>query len=99
MTTLTLRKVTNLFYDGEMLLAHYQRWLSAYQEPIEAKFAPCMQKSDPKEAVRMAMEVMLTEIMPIALAEMIMFNNGRLEEAIQIAVSEGSCSSCATNLK
>ncbi|HWR40687.1 MAG TPA: hypothetical protein VN611_14425 [Patescibacteria group bacterium] len=87
-----------MFYDGEMLLAHYQRWLNTYKEPIEAKFAPCMQKSDPKEAVKMAMEVMLTEIFPIAMAEMIMFNNGRLEEAVSTAISEGGCSSCATNI-
>ncbi|CQR74305.1 hypothetical protein SpAn4DRAFT_0767 [Sporomusa ovata] len=42
------------------------------------------------------MEVLLTEVLPMAISEMILFNNGRLEEAIQ--EQDGGCSSCASNI-
>ena len=87
-----------MFYDGEMLLGHYQRWLDKYKDAIDAKLNACLDKPNPQEAMRQALDVVLTDVLPIALAEMIMFNNGRLEEAVQ-NITEGSCSSCATNIK
>lgn len=86
-----------MYYDGPTLVAHYQRWLNTYREPIEEKLTTALSHRDQKQAIHNAMEVLLTEVMPMALAEMILFNNGRLEEAIQ--EQGGGCSSCATNLK
>jgi endonuclease III len=86
-----------MFYDGPTLVAHYQRWLNTYREPIEAKLTTALSHRDQNQAVRNAMEVLLTEVLPMAMAEMILFNNGRLEEQIQ--ENGGGCSSCATNLK
>ncbi|MBP2662638.1 MAG: hypothetical protein H6Q71_586 [Firmicutes bacterium] len=86
-----------MYFDGPSLLAHYQRWLTTYREPIEEKLTTALSHRDQKQAMHNAMEVLLTEVMPMAIAEMILFNNGRLEEAMQ--EKDGGCSSCATNLK
>lgn len=86
-----------MYYDGPTLLAHYQRWLTTYREPIEDKLTTALSHRDQQQAIHNAMEVLLTEVLPMAIAEMILFNNGRLEEKIQ--EDGGSCSSCATNFK
>lgn len=72
-----------MFYDGPTLVAHYQRWLNTYREPIEAKLTTALSHRDPNQAMHNAMDVLLTEVPPMALAEMILFNNGRLEEQMQ----------------
>ncbi|MDF2569161.1 MAG: hypothetical protein K0R55_765 [Sporomusa sp.] len=87
-----------MYFDGPELVAHYQRWLTTYREPIEAKLTTALSHRDQKQAMHNAMEVLLTEVLPMALAEMILYNNGRLEEKIQ-ENEGGGCSSCATNLK
>ncbi|BBB92728.1 MAG TPA: hypothetical protein PKA28_03135 [Methylomusa anaerophila] len=86
-----------MYYDGPELVNHYKRWLQTYREPIEAKLTTCLEEPDPKKAVHSVMEILLAEVIPMALAEMIMFNNKQLEE--KIAASNGGCSSCASNLK
>lgn len=86
-----------MYFDGPELLAHYQRWLTTYREPIEAKLSTALSHHDQQQALHNAMEVLLTEIMPMALAEMILYNNSRLEEKIQEL--DGGCASCASNLK
>ncbi|WP_425057696.1 hypothetical protein SCACP_22310 [Sporomusa carbonis] len=86
-----------MYYDGPELVAHYQRWLNTYREPIESKLTTALSHKDQKQAIQNAMEVLLTEVLPMALAEMILYNNSRLEEKFQEA--GGGCSSCASNLK
>lgn len=86
-----------MYFDGPSLVAHYQRWLNTYREPIEEKLTTALSHRDQKQAMHNAMEVLLTEVLPMALAEMILYNNGRLEEYMQ--EQGGGCSSCASNLK
>ncbi len=85
-----------MYFDGPSLLAHYQRWLTTYREPIEEKLTTALSHRDQKQAMHNAMEVLLTEVLPMAISEMILFNNGLLEEAIQ--EQDGGCSSCASNI-
>lgn len=86
-----------MYFDGPELVAHYQRWLNTYREPIEQKLTTALSHRDQKQAMHNAMDVLLTEVLPMALAEMILYNNGRLEEKFQ--EEGGGCSSCASNLK
>jgi hypothetical protein len=84
-----------MYFEGPELVDHYHRWLEANQEVIDSKLAACLDTPDPKAAITAVTQVMLQSIIPMALAEMTLFNNTKLEEKIKELLEEGGgCSGC-----
>ena len=88
----------NMYYEGQELVSNYRHWLEANTEAIDAKLAEGIAQADPKKAIESVIHTMLNDILPMALAEMMLFNNSKLEEAIAKAADPesgcGSCTSC-----
>ncbi len=82
-----------MYFDGPTLVSHYRKWLETNKEAIEAKLEDSINRPDPKQAMQEAINVMLNDIVPMALAEMILFNNSKLKEYLEENLDSG-CSGC-----
>lgn len=87
-----------MFYNPNEMVEHYKEWFNKYREPIEGRLAAAANSGDPQKAVEDTAKVILTEILPIAIIEMILYNNKKLEERFNTEM-DGGCSGCASNLK
>lgn len=86
-----------MFYDTDEMVEHYKLWFDKYREPIEARLAAAARGDEPQKAIEATAKVILTEILPVAIIEMVLYNNKKLEERFN--TDGGGCSGCASNLK
>ena len=86
-----------MFYDHDEMVAHYHEWYEKYREAIEERLQAAACSDDAQKAAADTAKVILTEVLPVAVIEMILYNNKKLEERFNTEI--GGCSSCASNLK
>ncbi|MDR1702144.1 MAG: hypothetical protein LBR56_05160 [Sporomusaceae bacterium] len=84
-----------MFYDPQELVAHYKEWYEKYRGAIEERLQDAASSGQPADA---AAKVILEDVLPIALTEMILYNNKKLEERFNTEM-EGGCASCASNFQ
>lgn len=82
-----------MYFDGPELVKHYREWLETNKEAIEAKLVDSINQADPKQALQDATNAILNDILPMALAEMMLFNNSKLKEYLDENL-DGGCSNC-----
>ncbi len=87
-----------MFYDPQDMVKHYQEWYEKYRDAIEERLKAAASTGGAQAAEDTA-KVILTDVLPIALIEMILYNNKKLEERFNTEMSGGGCDSCASNLK